>query len=75
MVRRPIRAKLSAMSSGITPTEQPIDEGAPTLERTAYVAPTLTFVGSVADLVQGGGGKLSTVGSDSGDIRKPPGKG
>ncbi len=33
----------------------------------------LTKVGNVADVVRGGGGKLSLVANDSGDIRKPSG--
>ncbi|MGI8429750.1 MAG: hypothetical protein ACR2OB_10700 [Solirubrobacteraceae bacterium] len=36
---------------------------------------TLTYVGEVGEVLQGGGGKLSTVGQDPGDARKPPGGG
>jgi hypothetical protein len=35
----------------------------------------LTYVGHVAEIVQGGGGKLSGTGGDPGDSRKPPGQG
>ena len=35
----------------------------------------LTYVGHVAEIVQGGGGKLSTTGGDPGDDRKPSGAG
>jgi hypothetical protein len=34
----------------------------------------LTAVGHIGQIVQGGGGKLSTVGGDPGDIRKPKGQ-
>ena len=34
----------------------------------------LTEVGHVGEVVQGGGGKLSPVTADTGDIRKPPGQ-
>jgi hypothetical protein len=33
----------------------------------------LTYLGDIAKLVQGGGGKLSLAGGDPGDYRKPPG--
>jgi hypothetical protein len=35
----------------------------------------LTYVGHVAEIVQGGGGKLSKTGGDPGDSRKPSGQG
>ena len=35
----------------------------------------LTEVGHVGEVVQGGGGKLTPVTADSGDIRKPKGQG
>ena len=35
----------------------------------------MTYVGDMADVVQGGGGKLSLTASDTGDIRKPRGQG
>ena len=35
----------------------------------------LTEVGTVTDVVQAGGGKLSPTPGDPGDIRKPPGQG
>ena len=36
----------------------------------------LTQVGNIADVVKGGGGKLSTIGADPGDTaRKPKGAG
>ena len=34
----------------------------------------LTYVGDIADVVQGGGGKLSPPTADSGDTRKPSGQ-
>jgi hypothetical protein len=34
----------------------------------------LTHLGDVQTLVRGGGGKLSPVAADSGDIRKPKGQ-
>lgn len=34
---------------------------------------TLTYVGHVAEIVQLGGGKLSTTGGDPGEPRKPKG--
>jgi hypothetical protein len=39
-----------------------------------WVAMKLTYVGDVHALLQGGGGKLSTVGGDPGDLRKPTGQ-
>ena len=39
-----------------------------------YVAPTLTFVGSITDIVQHGAGKLSVDSPDGPDVRKPPGQ-
>ncbi len=41
----------------------------------AWETMRLTDVGTVADVVQGGGGKLSPTTADTGDIRKPPGQG
>lgn len=35
----------------------------------------LSYLGDAAQLIQGGGGKLSLVGGDTGDSRKPPGGG
>jgi hypothetical protein len=34
-----------------------------------WTTPRLAFVGRVADILQGGGGKLSIVGSDPGEMR------
>ncbi len=34
----------------------------------------LTEVGTVAEVVRGGGGKLSIVADDMGDVRKPKGQ-
>lgn len=36
---------------------------------------TLVCVGRVAEIVQGGGGKLAISGADTGDTRKPRGSG
>jgi hypothetical protein len=33
------------------------------------------YVGHMAEVLQGGGGKLSLNAADTGDIRKPPGQG
>jgi hypothetical protein len=41
----------------------------------AWESPRLAYVGHVADILQGGGGKLSPSPNDPGDIRKPPGQG
>jgi hypothetical protein len=35
----------------------------------------LTYIGHVAEIIRGGGGKLSLSGSDPGDARKPSGGG
>ena len=35
----------------------------------------LTEVGTIAEVVQGGGGKLSIIAADVGDVRKPKGQG
>jgi len=40
----------------------------------AWEPPRMSYVGHVAEVLQGGGGKLSPVTADSGDIRKPPGQ-
>jgi len=39
-----------------------------------WCAPVLSYVGHIGDVLQGGGGKLSPVMADSGDIRKPSGQ-
>jgi len=41
----------------------------------AWWAPVLSYIGHVGDVVQGGGGKLSSVLADPGDNRKPSGGG
>lgn len=51
-----------------------------TLTRAVRTAPcwqpmSVRMVGTVAALVLGGTGKLSTAGGDPGDVRKPPGPG
>jgi hypothetical protein len=42
--------------------------------RAAWVSPTVTYVGHVGDIVQGGGGKSSTTPTDPGEANKvkPP---
>lgn len=35
----------------------------------------LTYLGQITEVVQGGGGKCTTVGGDPGDARKPSGGG
>jgi hypothetical protein len=42
--------------------------------RQNWTPPTLKYVGHVGDVLQGGGGKLSTSPSDPGESRKPPGQ-
>ncbi|HJR60745.1 MAG TPA: hypothetical protein VJ813_15145 [Vicinamibacterales bacterium] len=43
-------------------------------ERAAWVSPSVTYVGHVGDIVQGGGGKSSTQPTDPGEPMKvkPP---
>jgi len=43
--------------------------------RRPWVAPALKVVGMIADVLQGGGGKLSPTTGDPGDLRKPSGLG
>jgi hypothetical protein len=40
-----------------------------------WVKPEVKEAGNVADVLQGGGGKLSLVSQDPGDTRKPSGQG
>jgi hypothetical protein len=44
-------------------------------ERRRWEPPTLQPVGTVGQLIAGGGGKLSLTSQDSGDSRKPSGGG
>lgn len=39
-----------------------------------YLAPRLTYLGNLVDVVQSGGGKSSAQAPDGPDLRKPPGK-
>jgi hypothetical protein len=41
----------------------------------AWRDPSLKYVGQVGEVLQGGGGKLSTTGGDPGDTRKQSGSG
>ncbi len=41
--------------------------------RRAWTAPALRFVGTTGEVLQGGGGKLSTTGGDPGEGRKEKG--
>ena len=41
----------------------------------AWVRPTVTDAGTIAEILKGGGGKLSIETTDTGDIRKPKGQG
>lgn len=45
-----------------------------TAKRASWVSPSVTYVGHVGDIVQGGGGKSSTTPSDPGEPMKvkPP---
>lgn len=52
-----------------------IEKAVATSERhTAYKAPTLTFLGTITEVVQNGNGKLSINAPDGPDARKPPGQ-
>ena len=44
-------------------------------ENRKWQAMTVTDLGSMREVVRGGGGKLSVVAVDMGDSRKPPGHG
>lgn len=44
-------------------------------ERKPWESLGRTFVGNIAEVVQGGGGKLSPTSNDSGDAGKPKGQG
>ncbi len=44
-------------------------------ERKRWAPMQVDRVGAVADVLLGGGGKLSAVGGDPGDSRKPKGQG
>ena len=43
--------------------------------RRPWASPALKTVGTIADVLQGGGGKLSTAGGDPGEHRKQSGGG
>lgn len=53
------------------------DENAPSVEspKQPWSPPTVKNVGTVGEVLQGGGGKLSPTQEDSGDNRKPKGQG
>jgi len=40
-------------------------------DRRRWESPRLKMVGTIGEVLQGGGGKLSTVGGDPGENRKP----
>lgn len=42
--------------------------------RRPWEAPTLTEVGTLGEVLEGGGGKLSVPTDDMGDVRKPTGQ-
>ena len=44
-------------------------------QKKSWIQPSLKYLGHVGDILQGGGGKLSPMEADSGDIRKPKGQG
>ena len=48
-------------------------KGAPAKPARAWETPELKDAGNVADVLQGGGGKLSYGAQDTGDPRKPTG--
>jgi len=43
-------------------------------QKQPWTRPTVTPVGSVAKVIQGGGGKLTIVANDIGDVNKPKGQ-
>ena len=43
--------------------------------RRPWQAPAVKTIGTIGQVLQGGGGKLSPMANDTGDIRKPPGQG
>lgn len=45
------------------------------MQREEWEKPELTFEGTIDEVVLVGGGKLSAVGGDPGEPRKPPGQG
>lgn len=45
------------------------------MDREVWEEPELTFEGTIDEVVLVGGGKLSAVGGDPGEPRKPPGQG
>jgi hypothetical protein len=45
------------------------------IARPEWVKPELKNAGTIADILKGGGGKLSIETNDTGDIRKPKGQG
>ncbi len=44
-------------------------------DRRTWTRPALRFVGTTGEVLQGGGGKLSTTGGDPGEGRKEKGSG
>jgi len=58
------------MTNGASKTQgldHPVKQG--------WVPPQLKLAGTVGDMLQGGGGKLSPMAQDPGDVRKPSGQG
>jgi len=53
--------------------EKPLPEG--TDARSTWEEPSLRKVGSVGEVLRGGGGKLSITADDMGDVGKPKGRG
>jgi hypothetical protein len=52
----------------------PFTKTKPTESRRPWVVPALKVIGTIADVLQGGGGKISPTGGDPGDLRKPSGQ-
>jgi hypothetical protein len=46
----------------------------PSADRRPWEPPVLRAVGTVAQVLEGGGGKASVLASDSGDVHKPYGQ-
>ncbi len=49
--------------------------GKPRIGKRRWERPTLTYVGHVGAVLQGGGGKLTPSPNDPGEVRKPKGNG
>jgi len=55
------------------PARQGVTEATSEKNRKPWCSPTLNHVGHIGDILQTGGGKISTTAGDPGEPRKPPG--